>query len=549
MTTHPTTEDVKKAFNKVVDLVNVDGDMNMPLLQAVKDIAEKFNVLHTIVGMVDIKLIRRLSINPKNLESIKIKYKDYIRQSNIKYSYFFDFESRCILPHYPTDNEQLTRADKLALHLFNVLVKYSEQFKKNPSMDFYNTLIGKFNISANFINQFFRYNELEQPIVDVIPNPMGKERKPSEIWKIGLLTDSMYNTDLDDSELVLLKGWKYDLVKSVQMFDIEWVKHNRTDIYNMMLNFHRTYRVLIHDKHYLVKSNLWDAAKVMLMFFRNKEYGGIVTRKNYANYIRIFKEYSQFGKKKASGFDSRIRVGDVCVPCPCLEDGYESCNHLFKLSDESTYNSFIKAFDGYEHQVDLNDFGDQIANPVDVMMSYISARIDPSQCVNIRLKTTCPKCQYENTVENTEAILNSTGENPIIKHPSDVVCGNIKCKHHYCTDCKESHPGVICRGFKEEPDCDPNIELCPSCGHTTNRVDGCTCITCEIPSCGKTWCWSCRCIRYPEQDPGDIDQSLVHYCMTKNRYRSNINWLMNPDFIPYEDHAPVGQQGWDFIPA
>jgi hypothetical protein len=64
-----------------------------------------------------------------------------------------------------------------------------------------------------------------------------------------------------------------------------------------------------------------------------------------------------------------------------------------------------------------------------------------------------------------------------------------------CFKCKAvSHPGVTCnnvgnaelRAYIKNN----NVLLCPSCGHGTEKIDGCNHMTCS--NCFYEWCWICR---------------------------------------------------------
>ena len=100
------------------------------------------------------------------------------------------------------------------------------------------------------------------------------------------------------------------------------------------------------------------------------------------------------------------------------------------------------------------------------------------------------------------------------------------CNYQYCTDCKQSHPGYICRGIPPEDDPDIEAQSCPGCFAKTYKRDGCPCMKCGNPSCGKIWCWTCRCLRHPE-----TRYDKPHYCPTDLNYRSNPAW--GNHFVPY----------------
>lgn len=78
------------------------------------------------------------------------------------------------------------------------------------------------------------------------------------------------------------------------------------------------------------------------------------------------------------------------------------------------------------------------------------------------------------------------------------VCG--ACSVETCTKCHlEYHPFVSCeryRKYKEDPDQSlvewrkgkENIKVCPACGYTIEKIDGCNHIECK---CGRHICWVC----------------------------------------------------------
>ena len=549
-----TDDDVQKALLAVLaksaeKSTSLDGnkDRRVKMLNRIKQLAIEFGVISDVRGIVDIDIHKNITISSEQIEYIKLLYTSYLKRPNIKYTQTFSFSTKTILyvssssfdETTESSHQELTRIDRLAQSLYTVIYKCITDFKKNPTKDNYIKIVGKFNKAANDINQFF--NLLEHKAISIIPT-FQEKRLPGTNYRHGIWTDLLYNVDLDEDELKELSGWKLELVQLEKQHDINWVKKYRIDLYNQMVSFHRKDKTLVHEnpnKHYWDRDKIWYYAKIMIDFFKNRKYCGVVTRNNIDTYCRHFDKYTQFGKTTPN-FDATIRIGDICIQCPCLEN-YFPCKCLFKLSDPSTFEAFTKAMVGYSHKVDLNDMMIQIADPVETLLKYIEIRKDPSKSPNLRLNTTCPKCSYINTFENKEAIRNSTGENPLLQHPSDVICG--RCQHEYCTDCKRTHKGFICRGFPEEDDCNKQIELCPACGHTTDRISGCTCITCEIPSCGKTWCWICRCLRHPEHS-----SNTIHYCITQNRGNTNPNWRLNPNVVLCTEVAPVSLDGMDFVP-
>jgi len=515
----------------------------LELLNKFKELSETYGIIDQVIGLVDINIISGIAIDLSILEILKEKYQTLLSNPIYKWSYSFNFilckilHNMKIIDTFSILSQLLTSIDKLAFHIYNVVYFCKHRLDNDPTLENYHKMISKFNISANFINQYF-----SEEIIFLVHNPRAIKRKPSQKFKIGILIDGLYNSEI---ELKELNGWKLEFAILEKDYGIEWIKNNETEHYNQMLDFHRKGRTLAHGKdsypHYWVRDKMWHYAKVINNFLNSKKFGGIITRKNKLNYIRKYKQFTPFGNIINS--DTTIKEDYIGVPCPCLNEEYFECECLFNLSDPQTFDSFSKAFEGYTQITDINDFGDQIPDPVKIMFTTLEVLRNPELRPNIRMKSTCPKCNFVNEASN-EALWNSKGNTPKLIHPSDMKCR--ECAHEYCTDCKQYHPGFICRGFVEEPDCDPNIQLCPACAHTTYRVDGCTCITCEIPNCRKTWCWICRCLRYPEQHGND---NHIHYCMDEARYSSNPSWLLNADFKPYKQRAPSGRIGiGDYVP-
>ena len=507
-------------------------------------LARGFNIIDVCIGLVDTDIVNGMHNKDADILNLKNRYYEVINNPQHKWSYKFSFPL-CKIMHkegnkisqldtFPIVRTLDSRLDKLAFHIYNVVYYCSHRLSQDPTISNYHLMISMFNISANFINQYF-----SDKVVSLVHNPRARQRPKSQKFKIGIMINGLHHDDINVREL---NGWKLEFTQLVNTHDIEWVKINRKDLYTLMLAFHRNGRTMVHggdgNPHYWIRENMWEYAKVINMFLNNKHYGGIVTRTNKANYINEFTEYTQFSKKHYS--NKKINVGDICVPCPCLcEEDSLPCSCLFNLSDSMTFESFTLAFKDYSIITDINDVGDQVPDPVKIMFATLEVLRNPSLRPNNRLKSTCPQCKFVNDASD-EAKWNNSGNTPLLSHPCEVVCKNLECSHKYCTDCLQYHPGIICRGFVEDPECDPNVQLCPACSHTTYRVDGCTCITCELPNCRKTWCWICRCLRHPEQHER-INPDLIHYCMDVDRYITNPSWRNNPEFKPYRQLAPSGR--------
>jgi len=544
-----TKNTIINTINREIVFNNYDYNI---ALDKLKDIAVRYNInendfVDNYIGLINNNMQSSLKLTNEDKRKLHIlcinkKYKDYRENNGILYN--FDFVIGKIIPIGYDGFIFKNKILKLYRHFENILTKYIDIFKRNPSYKVYYELAHKYNMSINYINQHFK-NDMTVPFEYAIePNDIKIKRNA---FKSALYYCPLLSLEYDENEL---SDWKKEYMRLEKEYGNEWLKNHRPDIYNKMTHFHKNEKIVVHGQHCSwLKKDLPNVAKSINSFLSNKKYNsGIITSDNINIFCKDFNKYTNFGRNKHKNFSGIITVGDVCIRCICIKDNYIQCNALFNLSDIETYNKFKKCFSSHiiEHKYDDDIF---IQDPVEYMFERLDSLLDPSKRPSIRTCSKCPKCEYINTFENKEAILNSSGTNPLLKHPSDVICGNPICNYNYCTDCKLSHPGFICRGFPEEEDTAKDIEACPACGHITNRIDGCTCMTCAIPTCRKTWCWICRCIRYPEQNPDNINYDLLHYCMDDNRYQSNPNWYNNPDFIPYKNIAPKGQEGMDFIPA
>ena len=522
-------------------------------LNKLKEMALRFNINETefidnYIGLIDKDMISSLTLSFSNKIELrdlckKKNYDKYIIDNDVEFKFCFSLGR--ILPiiihrEFKFQNKIL----KLFRHFEIVIYKYKHLLTTHPSRKCYLEYAHKYNLSINYINQHFK-NELSIPLEYAIDTNNNSSKRTA--FKSALYYNPLLKLEYDNSELL---DWKILFMELEKKYDIEWIKNNNSFLYNKMINFHINEKIVVHGQHCSwLKKDLANVAKSINSFLSNKKYNsGVITNDNINIFCSDFKKYTKFGRKKNSCFNDTITIGDVCIRCICLKDNYIECNTLFNLSDVETYNNFKKCFSLYKPKNEYDDDGIFIQDPVDNMFERLESLLDPSKRPSIRTCSKCPKCEYVNTFENKEAIINSKGDNPLLKHPSDVICGNPLCNHNYCTDCKLSHPGFICRGFPEEEDTEKDIESCPGCGHITNRIGGCTCMTCEIPTCRKTWCWFCRCIRHPEQDPNNYDPQLLHFCMDEHRYISNTNWVDNPEFKPYKIVAPKSVDNMDFVP-
>ena len=126
-----------------------------------------------------------------------------------------------------------------------------------------------------------------------------------------------------------------------------------------------------------------------------------------------------------------------------------------------------------------------------------------------RIFPKCPACGLME--ENLEAIRTEKFFNPLQRHPQQMTCGS--CSTEYCTDCllygarfNEVHQGRICRGSADDSRLPfPNSRTCPICDYMTDKIDGCSFITCD--KCLSHWCYPCRV-------PRDVEMGRnIHRCL------------------------------------
>jgi len=233
------------------------------------------------------------------------------------------------------------------------------------------------------------------------------------------------------------------------------------------------------------------------------------------------------GKKKI-----QVNKDDIFIQCPCIDYSKGTkinasrCKRHFNLSDTETYTIFKEMIS--KTPTDNERLVVGLTNLVDELRSLQVPGVH-------RIFSTCPYCSFRN--KNEDAQLNSTGENPRLRHPSHVTCES--CHQDYCADCNGVHPGQICDGFSlDNPEDVPLIGLglrkCPSCRIPVQHGGGCSFMTCKDFS--RNFCWSCLCIRHEEYAGG----SRAHYCLLHHTFQTNPRWANDPNVITYSmiDRAP-----------
>lgn len=218
--------------------------------------------------------------------------------------------------------------------------------------------------------------------------------------------------------------------------------------------------------------------------------------------------------------------------CPCLHDSnneYITCGYVFNILSSESVNFLDSLLQNpklcnlLENPIIYNKFNDSI-----LLLQVIAKNevLNRDRCYPM-----CPKC---NTVfKNIEGIKSESIINCINIHPSQVTC--IECNYLFCTDCKKSHPGILCRGDTDAP-----ARCCPGCKGAIHKVEGCQFIHCENiydvvinnitikKTCNLNWCYTCRLPRCPE----GINSN--HYCPIKEYYKSNPTWVNNKEFTPLD---------------
>lgn len=145
----------------------------------------------------------------------------------------------------------------------------------------------------------------------------------------------------------------------------------------------------------------------------------------------------------------------------------------------------------------------------------------PNQTLDLRrIFPKCPACGHME--ENLEAIRTEKFLNPLQRHPQQMTCGS--CSTEYCTDCllygarfNEVHQGRNCRGSADDSRPFPNSRTCPICDYMTDKIDGCSFITCD--KCLSHGCYACRV-------PRDLEMGRkIHRCFCRAPHTVPINGM------------------------
>ncbi|XP_010519140.1 PREDICTED: ATP-dependent RNA helicase DEAH12, chloroplastic-like [Tarenaya hassleriana] len=192
---------------------------------------------------------------------------------------------------------------------------------------------------------------------------------------------------------------------------------------------------------------------------------------------------------------------DLEAACPiCLseiEDGYllEGCSHLFckacllEQFEASMRNSdtfpILCAREGCGAHIVLADLKALLSQ--EKLDELFRASLSSFVASSSRKFRFCP-------TPDCPAIYRVAGP---CEHGEPFICG--ACDSETCTKChQEYHPCLSCeryKQFKEDPDLSlkewargKDVKLCPACGHTIEKSEGCNHVECR---CGRHICWVC----------------------------------------------------------
>lgn len=460
--------------------------------------------------------------NYKKQSTLTISDKDFITyietcynvifdypSTNILYLKYFNFITKKIFYHTSENNNmhnyiannKLKRIDTALLNVFDTCIN---EWLKFPHSDNYIIYARKFNYYANIINQQLKLDTK-------IPLAISSKQKIKLTDKAShnLIIESLSCTRVDES----------DFNKN----SIEWHAHN------LIINNHNNIPNLLTNKNY---KKLCIFHNNSLTIHKSSNWRCSIRLNEITNILNIFisevgvhkinkvEPIKCFGSKQSLLVKSKI--GNLSLRCPChyidkQNNDIHRCNVMFDITNDDVIES-LNHFNINESTKDL----------IEILKHNISNEIIKVR-QSFRINTICPLCNKNNI--NEEALYNDTGNNPKLKHPSDMICTH--CGYHYCTDCKkEFHNNIICRGFTDDENKEYGkmFQKSPCCGNAFERIDGCTYIKCD---CEISWCWKCRCIRGKE---GSV---IPHYCIIKDQYIDNPLWKDNSDIVVYESLAPL----------
>jgi len=433
---------------------------------------------------------------------------------------FFNFETKVV----ESKGKTCRAMTDMHTHLLNISGHLYNLWIEHPHANKFDNYARIFNISANTINMKFALYEWAIPFA-IIPN--WHLHNPKVNYLQGLVHCPMTGDEpiIEDTPSTTWIDEFKELVNNGRA-NIEQIKNNNSELYNHITTYHRDNMIILHWKN-KTKKCVWPLTGLNFLatqFIQQlassqcviKESTDIDALTFYIPNIHPDKQTFLWNPRRTP------KIGSIFIKCPCIKENQE-CNGCFHLSDPKMLRAFKNIFNNVPQ-----DATDNVKNLFTLIQTMLNVPLNTYRMLSI-----CPACQCENI--SHEAQYNHTGANPKLKHPTDITCRH--CNFNYCTDCKQSHPGHICRGFNQDEDPGKIFQACPGCKVATERISGCAFMHCSNKTCNRMWCWICRCFQYEEQGI-DTDDSHNHYCMTENYYQFNPQWINNREFKPYTNESP-----------
>lgn len=441
---------------------------------------------------------------------IKIAYDKIFDKSPQTTNIKFNFDTKQI--NYPyaslfSTKGIVQRMNKLNIELLNISISIYGEWTGKPHKKNFELFARKYNKSINYIWQKLK---LSIPIPYAII-PKASKRTNKVNYKNGIVHCPMTG-DLprEDNIPINSNTWHTELIQSLeQSSNLEIIKTEKPQVYNELTKFHRDDMIIIHSSNRrkckwprsgYPYGGLGYLANRFIQQLSRSPFHYIVSKNDLTKKFA----FSINGKHKPS-------IGNIYVKCPCLLENGNECDIHFDLTCQSSLEKFKNIFKNAQPN-ELNDIKSLFSLINNIKNRHKTHRGPLSKC---------PNCSHLNY--NEEAYINNIGDNPKLRHPSDMTCE--ECHKSYCTDCGLSHPGHICDGTDYIENGNRH-KACPSCRVPVYKDGGCTNIKCI---CGLTWCWICRCLRHREDD----FREHPHHCMTLYRFSSNSEWYNNPDFRTY----------------
>lgn len=418
---------------------------------------------------------------------------------------------------------------------------YLSRLNMYPSTDNYELLLGDFRAAANHINQGLG------KIITLPERIVPRQPKITRKFQLGFVIDPRIegqHVDFEDMAEPWMQEFRRILEQRGSDGVCEFLKAQRPDLYNKMTKYHKSViklhnYITVEDEKVIVSSHGWSntdlkgLARIFLSSLTKHGLGGLVTHDNEMSFRSRCTQFTSFANVRLTPEAKELKIGNICIACPCMDDTLMPCQRLFNVSDKSTKDSMISMFDGFTSRFDP----EEPICPVEQFIIRVNQLTSHNGLMDMRTHPVCPMCGEISI--NEAAIHNFHGMTPIDIHPSDMKCK--LCDHNFCTDCKGTHKGKICNGLPPGNDA-INTQATPCCGQLVSRIDGCAFMVCKI--CNVNWCWKCRVKRKGEYSVG----ADAHYCITPDGYQSNPAWR-DGNVTIYEHNMPHGE--WDmanFVP-